>query len=81
MIPGHLEVYPNPAREMIMIKVPGQEAGLQTLGFYDFSGRKVHVMQTELPGQVDLPGGLCPGIYILEINTGNGIFRSRLILE
>ena len=81
MIPGHLEVYPNPASEMIMIKVPGQEAGLQTLGFYDFSGRKVHVMQTELPGRVDLPGGLCPGIYILEINTGSGVYRSRLIIE
>jgi len=81
MIPGHLEVYPNPAREMIMIKVPGQEAGLQTLVFYDFSGRKVHVMQTELPGQVDLPGRLCSGIYILEINTDNGVYRSRLIIE
>jgi len=81
MIPGHLEVYPNPASEMIMIKVPGQEAGLQTLGFYDFSGRKVHVMQTELPGQVDLPDGLCPGIYILEINTSSGVYRSRLIIE
>jgi len=81
MIPGHLEVYPNPASERIMIKVPGQEAGLQTLVFYDFSGRKVHVMQTELPGQVYLPAGLCSGIYILEINTGNGIYRSRLIIE
>ncbi len=80
-VPGHLEVYPNPARDMIMIKVPGQEAGIQILGIYDFSGRKVHVMQTELPGQVDLPGELSPGIYILEINTGNGVYRSRLIVE
>ncbi len=81
MIPGHLEVYPNPASEMIMIKVPDQETGLQTLGFYDISGRKVHVMQTELPGQVHLPGRLSPGIYILEINTGRGVYRSRLIIE
>jgi hypothetical protein len=79
--PGHLEVYPNPASDRIMIKVPGQVAGLQTLVFYDFSGRKVHVMPTELPGQVYLPGGLCSGIYILEINTDNGIYRSRLIIE
>jgi hypothetical protein len=81
MVPGHLEVYPNPASEMIMVKVPGQEAGLQILGIYDFSGRKVHVMQTELPGQVDLPGALSPGIYILEINTNDGVYRSRLIIE
>ncbi len=81
MAPGHLEVYPNPASEMIMVKVPGQEAGLQILGIYDFSGRKVHVLQAELPGQVDLPGELCPGIYILEINTSNGVYRSRLIIE
>ncbi len=80
-IPGRLEIYPNPAREMIMIKVPGQHAGMQTLGFYDFSGRKVHVMQTELPGQVYLPGELASGIYILEINTGSGVYRSRLIIE
>ncbi len=38
-------------------------------------------MQTELPGQVDLPGALSPGIYILEINTSNGVYRSRLIIE
>jgi len=80
-VPGHLEIYPNPARDMIMIKVPGQSTGLQTLRFYDFSGRMVHVMQLDLPSHMNLPGELSNGIYILEINTGYGVFRSRLIIE
>lgn len=79
--PGHMELYPNPATDRIMIKLPEDHAGIYTLRFYDLSGRVVYSPQVAIPGGLDLPGHLLSGIYILEINTGKGIYRARLIKE
>jgi subtilisin family serine protease len=80
-VPGKLEIYPNPARDLIMVKIPEGGADQQTLRFYDMSGRMIHVVEAFIPGEVALPSALTRGIYILEINTTEGIYRSHLIKE
>jgi len=80
-IQGQLEIYPNPARDVIMIKIAGASSELQAISFYDISGRLTHALQARIPGQVVLPGELPGGIYILTINTESGVYRSRLIIE
>ncbi len=79
--PGHMEIYPNPAADHLMIKLPEDRAGLYSLRFYDLSGRMVYSGQVALPGEMDLPDHLQSGIYILEINSDRGIYRTRLIKE
>ena len=79
--PGKLEVYPNPARDLINIKIPEAGEDLQILRIYDMHGRMIHAIETHIPGEVYLPATLVRGIYILELNTGQGIYRSRLIKE
>jgi subtilisin family serine protease len=78
---GQLEIYPNPARDLIMIKVPGLSPDIRTIRIFDISGRMLHVLQANLPGQVVLPGDLSGGIYILAIHTESGVYRSSLIVE
>lgn len=80
-VQGQLEIYPNPARDLVMIKVPGVSSGMRTLGIYDISGRMLHALQARIPGQVALPEELPAGIYILAIHTEGGVYRSRLIKE
>lgn len=78
---GHMEIYPNPARDHIMIKLPEERSGTFQLRFFDLSGRVIDARQVSVPGEVMLPAYLMEGIYILEIHTDRGIYRSRLIKQ
>ena len=77
--PGEMEIWPNPARESVMIRIP--ETGRQEVSLYDLSGRIAYMIQMELPGMMELPGTLGSGIYIIEIRTSDYSYRSRLIKQ
>jgi len=79
--PGRIEIYPNPAATMVMIKLPGDGPGNYPLVIYDMSGRPVHREEISLPGELMLPPELSRGMYILEVTTGRGIYRGKLIRE
>jgi hypothetical protein len=79
--PGHMEIYPNPALDHIMVKLPEDSSGDFEMRIYDLRGRMIHSGQVVLPGSVDLPSWLMSGMYILEINTDLAIYRTRLIRE
>ena len=76
---GKMEVWPNPAREHIMIKIP--ESGEQRIRIYDLNGRLASSQQVHLPGEMELPSSLISGIYIIEIRTEGYIYRSRLLKQ
>ena len=80
-VPGQMEIYPNPARQYIMVRLPEDIAGSYELRFLDMSGRIVGAQLVSIPGQVTLPDLLVGGLYILEIKTPRGVYRSRLIKE
>jgi len=77
MILGAIEIWPNPAREQIMIRIP--ETGEQQVQLYDLSGRTAYSRNVHLPGELELPNSLSEGIYIIEIRTSGNIYRSRLL--
>ena len=79
--PGKMEVWPNPASERIMIRIPESESGKHMVRFYDMNGRVAGSLQMEIPGEMELPETLVSGIYILEIRTTSQIYRSRLIKQ
>jgi subtilisin family serine protease len=74
---GEIELWPNPARDLIRIRIP--ETGEQRVLLYDLSGRMVYSQQMHLPGEMELPGSLPGGIYMIEIRTRGSIYRSRLL--
>jgi len=79
LITGRIEIWPNPAREHIMIKIP--ESGEQQIRLYDLNGKLAYSRQMQLPGEMELPPGLIGGIYIIEIRTQGSIYRSRLLKQ
>ena len=81
IMPGRLELYPNPTREWIRIRLPGEEAGMHELHLFDMSGRMVMQVEADLSSEIRLPGSLQPGIYILEVITEKIIYRGRFIKE
>lgn len=72
-----MEIWPNPAREHLMIKIP--EAGEQMVRIYDLNGRIACYMHIQIPGEMELPPSLASGIYIIEIQTREHVYRSRLL--
>jgi serine protease AprX len=76
---GEMEIWPNPAGEHLMIKIP--EEGEQQVRIYDLNGRLACSLQMHLPGQMELPSNLTSGIYIIEIQTRGAIYRSRLLKQ
>jgi subtilisin family serine protease len=78
---GELELWPNPAREHLMIRIPEEIPEEQEIRFYDMQGRINCTVWSGLPGEIILPSALSSGIYIVEIRTRSTIYRSRLIVQ
>lgn len=78
---GELEIWPNPAREHVMIRIPKLISEEQEIRFYDMQGRIKLTTWSTLPGEITLPSTLARGIYIVEIRTSSTIYRSRLIIQ
>ena len=78
---GKLEIWPNPAMEHVMIRIPEQISEEQEIRFYDMQGKINFATRSALPGEIALPSTLARGIYIVEVRTSTTIFRSRLILQ
>jgi subtilisin family serine protease len=76
---GALEIWPNPARDRIRIRIP--EEGQQMVRLYDLNGRMALSRSMDLPGEMNLPPGLPQGIYVLEVRTGAGVYHSRLVIQ
>ncbi len=78
---GEMEIWPNPATDRIMIRIPETLSGLQQVRLYDMSGKLTLLQELELPGALILPASMKSGIYITEIRTPAFIYRGRLIKQ
>ena len=78
---GEMELWPNPASKLLMIRIPEQSPEEQEIRFYDMQGRMIWTAWSALPGEIALSPALVKGLYIVEIRTRNTLFRSRLIIQ
>ena len=76
-----MEIWPNPATDRMMIRIPETTSGLQQVRLYDMSGKLTLIQELELPGALILPASMKSGIYIAEIRTPAFVYRSRLIKQ
>ncbi|MCF8463918.1 MAG: T9SS type A sorting domain-containing protein [Flavobacteriales bacterium] len=76
----HINVYPNPSTGDVYLEeaFSGQFRTAQ-ITVYDISGRSVHT-QTGYTGQLQLRH-LHSGTYILRVDTKEGVFTERLVLQ
>jgi serine protease AprX len=77
--PGRLELWPNPVRDRVRIRIPEPVSGYPLVRLYDLRGTVTLSLQMELPGELDLPESLPGGVYILEVRTSGHIYRGRLL--
>ncbi|WKS95224.1 M4 family metallopeptidase [Riemerella columbina] len=68
---GGYSVYPNPATDVINIKVPEKLVANTTVHIYDLSGKKVITTGIEGKGQINI-SRLPKGVYTAKVDTGDG---------
>lgn len=78
---GEMSIYPNPARDMVHIRLALAEQEKFLLKLYDMSGKIVALDELFLPGEYKLPGELAPGLYFIRVQSPGGVFQTRLIIQ
>jgi serine protease AprX len=76
-----LHLFPNPSTGRFTVSLPGNPAGVFRILITDMNGRQIMTGSTSLPGEIVLPPGMPAGIYILEAESGQGIYRSLFMKE
>lgn len=85
-----LEIYPNPARDLVRVLTPsgvGVSAGWQSLSLYDVTGKVVKELSddrfTQSNDEVTLDVSDLPsGLYSIALTTAYGrVFSSKLVVE
>jgi endoglucanase len=79
---SQLEIYPNPARDHLVVRCSGPEISEMKVNIFDLTGRKIisRVMNFNPPGNCtiniklndDKENSVKPGIYVCHISTSNG---------
>lgn len=80
-IQGEINIYPNPASDIIRIDLPQSEAGEFLLKLYNMSGKLVAMDEISLPGEYSLPAQAAPGLYLLKVQSPLGLYQKRLIIR
>ena len=81
-LPKPVSCYPNPASDLLTVRVSEPHAGALTIGLRDITGRMQLVApvihgQTEIPVDVSF---LKPGIYILEVKSEDRVIGQEKIV-
>ena len=79
-----LLVYPNPAKEYVFIKLPGERGGKYTIRIMDMAGSVVANLATALQSgaEIRVPlQGLTPGIYTLQLSGDETTHYKKLVIN
>lgn len=74
-----IQIYPNPAREMLHIE-NRSNATIRSLQLFDISGRKVLFTEEKDLNTIPL-GPISNGLYYLQIRTDKGILNRKVQIE
>lgn len=73
--------YPNPAKEIIKVRIPSEEQGTTKLIFYDITGKLLKSMLLHKTENEILLRDLSNGIYLINILSDNKTLFFRIIKE
>ncbi len=76
-----IEIFPNPAHDKIYIQ-HGKTISRAAVYIYDILGTKREARINYLSGKIEIEvTGIDPGVYILQIETSEGLIGRRIIIE
>ena len=81
LMSDNIKVYPNPAKEFVLIDFNDLKARLNQLVLLNAQGESVYATNiTDQPKTIRVPlGNLSDGIYILQIQTNNGVINKKIV--
>jgi len=82
IVDQNLEVYPNPARERIQVRIPNR-GNTSEYVIYDMRGRRVLEGQSARGQVVETieTGQLKSGMYLLQVVQGTEVYQTKVILQ
>ena len=73
-----VEIYPNPTKGVVNVVAEG----IESIRVVDMLGETLSWQEYDRADNAILSfGGLKPSVYLLEINTANGMARRRVVLQ
>ncbi|BDD06720.1 zinc-dependent metalloprotease [Aureibacter tunicatorum] len=73
-----ITISPNPASDLL--RIDGLKSQMINLDFYDLSGRLIYTVSAISEDRIDI-SEIKAGIYILEIQTKQGLVKERLVVK
>lgn len=74
-----LKIFPNPCTDILHMVVPQAGSSDYNVTVYDLQGRIMLNSNTTIPGSLELPSSIHPGIYILQLENSGNHFKSLFI--
>ena len=80
---NNIKVYPNPAKDFVIVNMNDFDGELSEINLINIQGQIVFNFKTENQSKIiNVPvNNFSEGIYILQLNTSNGIINKKLIIR
>jgi len=77
-----MEVYPNPAREKIYLRIDAPAFKLVWLTLYNCNGQVLRNRQVQIPANLEMNlQELSPGVYLLRVTDGKEVLTKRVLRQ
>ena len=77
---ANLQIYPNPAKDLVYFKIPEEDAGTDPrIDIVDASGRLIRQVVTG-SNSLDI-SDLNPGIYYIRVVSGSDIYHAKVLIN
>jgi hypothetical protein len=76
-------VYPNPVKDHLTVSFGKELSTMAAVTIFDMTGRLVYSSEKEINGnslQVRLPEAISKGLHLMKVDTGDGIYSSRIMV-
>ena len=78
------EVFPNPFRSKLMVKLTAETAGIAQVTLTDMVGRQLHrqtyaVQPNATLLEVEIDPAIAQGVYLLQVKAGNKVTTNRVV--
>ena len=77
-----MEIYPNPVREVLYLRIDAPRFRLVWLTLYNCNGQVLQNRQIQIPTNLEMNvQDLSPGVYLLRVTDGKTVLTKRMMRQ